>query len=129
VRAALFAVALLIPATPAAAIPMVFFDWDSSAVSAQAAAILDNIVLEVKAEGWRIFRIRGSADRSGSAKLNRELSCRRAETVMRYLAARGVAVGSAEIVCAGETEPLVETRDGVHEPNNRYVLIQFGPES
>jgi outer membrane protein OmpA-like peptidoglycan-associated protein len=127
--AGLFAIALLIPSTPAAAIPIVFFDWDSSAVSAQAAAILDNIASGVKASGWGIARIRGSADRSGSAKLNRNLSCRRAEAVKRYLSDRGVAVGSAEIVCAGESAPLVQTPDGVHEPQNRYVLIEFGPGS
>jgi outer membrane protein OmpA-like peptidoglycan-associated protein len=108
---------------------MVFFDWDSAAISAQAAAILDSIALQVKAENFKVARLRGSADRSGSARLNRALSCRRAEAVMRYLADRGVAVGSAEIVCAGESAPLVETPDGVHEPQNRYVLIEFGPGS
>jgi outer membrane protein OmpA-like peptidoglycan-associated protein len=128
-RVGLFAFVLLFPATRAAAVPMVFFDWDSAAISAQAAAILDNMVHMLKAGEWRVDKIKGSADRSGPASYNRHLSRRRAKAVMRYLLARGAPGGPIEIVGLGETAPLVETPDGVHEPQNRYVLIEFAPSS
>ena len=126
-RAGFLALALFMPVAPAlASAPVVFFDWDSARISPQAAAILDSIALQAKREGFVIVRVTGGADRSGSAALNRTLSIRRAEAVRDYLAGRGMPRERMEVVGHGETKPLVETADGVHEPQNRYVIVEFG---
>ena len=71
----------------------------------------------------------GHADRSGSASYNVGLSQRRADAVRAYLAGRGVPDGSISTSAFGEERPLVQTEDGVREPQNRRVEITFGPGS
>ncbi|HWH16856.1 MAG TPA: OmpA family protein, partial [Allosphingosinicella sp.] len=68
-------------------------------------------------------------DRSGSASYNVGLSQRRADAVRSYLAGRGVPNGAMATEAFGESRPLVETADGVREPQNRRVEITFGPGS
>jgi outer membrane protein OmpA-like peptidoglycan-associated protein len=55
------------------------------------------------------------------------LSQRRADSVRSYLAGRGIPDGSIATEAFGESRPLVETADGVREPQNRRVEITFGP--
>jgi outer membrane protein OmpA-like peptidoglycan-associated protein len=69
----------------------------------------------------------GNADRSGSSQYNVGLSQRRADNVKGYLAGKGVPGGSMTTQANGEDRPLVETADGVREPQNRNVQITFGP--
>ena len=45
------------------------------------------------------------------------------------LAGRGVPDGSITTEAFGESRPLVDTADGVREPQNRRVEITFGPGS
>ncbi len=71
----------------------------------------------------------GHADRSGSADYNVGLSQRRADAVKAYLGGRGVPDGAMSTEAFGESRPLVETADGVREPQNRRVEITFGPGS
>jgi outer membrane protein OmpA-like peptidoglycan-associated protein len=67
--------------------------------------------------------ITGHADRSGSARYNDRLSRRRANAVKRGLISNGVPEKDIIIYAHGEREPLVPTRDGVREPQNRRVEI------
>jgi outer membrane protein OmpA-like peptidoglycan-associated protein len=71
----------------------------------------------------------GHADKSGSAQYNVGLSQRRADAVRSYLEGRGVPGGAIASEAFGESRPLVETADGVREPQNRRVEITFGPGS
>ncbi len=50
-------------------------------------------------------------------------------TSASYLAGRGVPDGSITTEAFGESRPLVDTADGVREPQNRRVEITFGPGS
>jgi hypothetical protein len=49
--------------------------------------------------------------------------------VRSYLAGRGVPDGVMTTEAFGESRPLVETADGVREPQNRRVEISYGPGS
>jgi outer membrane protein OmpA-like peptidoglycan-associated protein len=71
----------------------------------------------------------GNADKSGSADYNVGLSQRRADAVRSYLSGRGVPDTAVSTEANGESRPLVETADGVREPQNRNVQITFGPGS
>ena len=71
----------------------------------------------------------GHTDRSGPDQYNVGLSQRRADTVKAYLAGHGIPDGVMTTQAFGESRPLVETADGVREPQNRRVEITFGPGS
>jgi outer membrane protein OmpA-like peptidoglycan-associated protein len=108
---------------------IVFFDWDRADITPQAAAILDNAASQYQATGNAQVVLAGHADRSGSDQYNVGLSQRRADNVRQYLAGRGIAEGAMRTEAFGESRPLVETADGVREPQNRRVEISFGPGS
>jgi len=108
---------------------IVFFDWDRADITPQAASILDNAATAYQQTGQAQVVLAGHADRSGSTAYNDRLSQRRAEAVRQYLAGRGVPEGSTRTEAFGENRPLVETADGVREPQNRRVEITFGPGS
>jgi outer membrane protein OmpA-like peptidoglycan-associated protein len=108
---------------------MVFFDWDKSDVTSQASAILDNAASAYQTCGQAQVMLAGHADRSGSDQYNVGLSQRRAANVRSYLAGRGIPDGVMTTEAFGEGRPLVETQDGVREPQNRRVEITYGPGS
>jgi len=108
---------------------LVFFDWDKSDITPQAAAILDNAASAYATTGQASVMLAGHADRSGPADYNVGLSQRRAANVRSYLTGRGIPDGVITSEAFGESRPLVETADGVREPQNRRVEITFGPGS
>jgi outer membrane protein OmpA-like peptidoglycan-associated protein/opacity protein-like surface antigen len=108
---------------------IVFFDWDKADITTQAASILDNAADAYRRTGNAQVVLAGHADRSGSDQYNVGLSQRRAENVRQYLAGRGIPEGVMRTEAFGESRPLVDTADGVREPQNRRVEITFGPGS
>jgi outer membrane protein OmpA-like peptidoglycan-associated protein len=106
---------------------MVFFDTQDAKVTPQGQAILDNAAASYDSCGDAKVTITGHADRSSNDKYNMAISKRRAESVRRYLAAHGVPNGKMTTQAFGESRPLVETADGVKEPQNRRVDITYGP--
>lgn len=116
------------PCPPAAVTPgpfLVFFDWDKSMITAEAAAILDRAAEQYAATGQTSVQLAGHADKSGKDAYNVALSQRRADAVKAYLATKGVPDGSIATEAFGESRPLVDTADGVREPQNRRVEITF----
>ena len=117
------------PCPPAAVTPgpfLVFFDWDKSAITPEAAAVLDRAAEQYTATGQTTVQLAGHADKSGNDDYNLALSQRRADAVKGYLATKGVPDGSMTTEAFGESRPLVDTADGVREPQNRRVQITFG---
>ncbi|GGD98835.1 membrane protein [Polymorphobacter glacialis] len=116
------------PCPPAAVTPgpfLVFFDWDKSLITAEASAILDRAAEQYAATGQTSIVLAGHADTSGTAEYNMRLSQRRSDSVKAYMAAKGVPDSSMTTEAFGETRLLVETADGVREPQNRRVEITF----
>ncbi len=105
---------------------LVFFDWDSAALTARARAI----VAEAAAASHRVqvtrIRVNGYTDASGAVPYNQALSRRRATAVAGQLTHDGVAPGRIVIRAFGETHPLVPTAPGAREPQNRRVEIILG---
>ncbi len=117
------------PAPPPIGPFIIFFDWDKDEITPAAAAILDNAAAAYQQTGRASVTLAGHADRSGAADYNVGLSQRRANNTRAYLAGRGVPDGSITTEAFGESRPLVDTADGVREPQNRRVEITFGPGS
>ena len=108
---------------------IVFFDWDKSDITAEAASILDNAISNYQNCGNAQVMLAGNADRSGSAKYNMGLSQRRNTSVTAYLTSHGIPDSAITSQAFGETMPRVPTADGVRELQNRRVEITYGPGS
>jgi OmpA-OmpF porin, OOP family len=108
---------------------IVFFEWDKSDITADAASILDNAVSAYGNCGNAQVMLAGHADKSGTPKYNVGLSERRNVSVRSYLSGRGIPDGVVTNQAFGEGAPRVETADGVRELQNRRVEITYGPGS
>ncbi len=111
------------PAAPAAPSFIVFFDWDRSNLSAQALNTIKQAAGSYKTKGSARVTATGHTDKSGPESYNMALSLRRANTVKDALVREGVPATAISVIGKGETQPLVQTADGVREPQNRRVEI------
>jgi len=113
------------PPPPMAAAPsfMVFFDWDRSNLSQQALNTIKQAADAYKTKGNARITATGHTDKSGPEAYNMALSLRRANTVKDALVRDGVPATAIAVIGRGESQPLVQTADGVREPQNRRVEI------
>jgi OOP family OmpA-OmpF porin len=103
---------------------LVFFDWDKSVLTADARQVLDQVISRERNSTQAIHLI-GHADKSGPDNYNIRLSQRRADSVKAYLTSHGIAANRITTEARGERDPLVQTADGVREPQNRRVAINL----
>jgi outer membrane protein OmpA-like peptidoglycan-associated protein len=108
---------------------IVFFEWDKSNITPEAASILDNAITAYQSCGNAQIMLAGYADRSGPASYNVGLSQRRADSVKAYMVDHSIPEGVITTQAFGETNPRVQTADGVREVQNRRVEITYGPGS
>ena len=106
-----------------------FFEWDKSDVTPEAAGILDNAIAQYQNCGSARVMLAGHTDRSGSASYNVGLSQRRADAVKGYLTSRAIPDTVIASEAFGESRPRVDTADGVREVQNRRVEVMYGPGS
>jgi OmpA-OmpF porin, OOP family len=120
------------PAAPAPAVApapaiartyLVFFDWNRADLTGRAREIIGEAAQNARRANSTRIEVAGHADRSGTPQYNQRLSQRRAEAVASELVARGVSRGDIGVTAYGESRPLVQTADGVREPQNRRVEI------
>jgi outer membrane protein OmpA-like peptidoglycan-associated protein len=115
------------PAPAPAAAParsyLVFFDWNRADLTARAREIIAEAAQNVRRVQSTQIEVAGHADRSGTPQYNQRLSQRRAETVAAELVRNGVGRNEITVTGFGESRPLVQTADGVREPQNRRVEI------
>ena len=101
---------------------MVYFEWDSSDLTSQAAAVVDQAIANIRdradcATGG--VSIVGHTDTSGASAYNQRLSASRAAVVSDALQARGIAADAISTDGRGENDLAKATNDGVREPLNR----------
>ncbi len=108
---------------------VVFFDFDSAQLTAEAYGILNNAVTAYANCGTARVMLAGHTDSAGSAQYNMALAGRRNEAVRSYMTGRGVPAGQITGEAFGETQPRVPTADGVREAQNRRVEVTYGPGS
>ncbi len=113
------------PPAPAVAPPsfMVFFDWDRANLSQQALTTIKQAADAFKTKGNARITATGHTDTSGPESYNMALSLRRANAVKDALVREGVPAQAISVVGRGEQGLLVQTGDGVREPQNRRVEI------
>ena len=102
---------------------MVFFDWDRSNLSQQALTTIGQAAAAFKSKGNARITATGHTDTSGPEAYNMALSLRRANAVKDALVREGVPAQAITVIGRGEQGLLVQTGDGVREPQNRRVEI------
>jgi outer membrane protein OmpA-like peptidoglycan-associated protein len=102
---------------------LVFFDWDKATLTPEARRIIASAADEYKRTGSTRIVATGHTDLSGSPQYNLRLSERRAEAVKAELVRLGVPATVITTIGKGEEDPLVPTKDGVREAQNRRVEI------
>ena len=107
---------------------VVYFEWDKSDLTSQAAAVIDQAVQNVRARSGcapSSVAIVGHTDTSGSSAYNQRLSNRRATIVCDALVSRGISSSLINTDGVGETQLAKATRDGVREPLNRRSEVRI----
>jgi outer membrane protein OmpA-like peptidoglycan-associated protein len=107
----------------------VFFDFDKSDITPEAATILNNAVTAYANCGMASVMLAGHTDRAGTPKYNLGLAERRNASVRTYLTGRGIPAARIAGEAFGEAKPRVPTADGVREAQNRRVEVTYGPGS
>ena len=102
---------------------IVFFDWDSAAITNEASNIIQAAAANANKMATVRLDLTGHADRSGTNRYNLALSQRRADAVKAAFVALGFNPAEIVVTAKGETDPLVPTDDGVREPQNRRVEL------
>lgn len=102
---------------------IVFFDWDADTPLPEASGTISQITDNRAACGWSKFSVVGHTDKSGSDAYNDGLSQRRAGSIAAMMEAGGIAASDIATEGRGESQVMVETADGVREPQNRRVEI------
>lgn len=118
------------PPAPACTIELpvkIYFDFDVDTPSSDASAVVSKVVQSMATCKWTGLTITGHADRSGSDKYNQALSDRRAKNVAALVTGAGVAASAVTVDAKGESQPAVNTPDGIREPLNRRVEITATP--
>jgi len=104
---------------------IVFFDFNSAKITTQGQQVIDQAVKAAKDYGAARVIVTGYSDRSGPAAYNLKLSKRRAQSVHDAMVAQGVDAGEISTTAKGEENPLVPTKDGAREPQNRRAEIMI----
>ena len=76
------------------------------------------------AEKGGTYEVAGHTDSAGDDALNQALSEERANTVRRFLIARGVSAEQLTVVGYGETQPLDNNRTKDGRAQNRRVVVK-----
>jgi len=102
---------------------IVFFDFDRALITPTAATTIKQAATDAKAGKSTRLDVTGHADKSGGDAYNMALSLRRGNAVKDQLVREGIPANQIAVVGRGESMPLVQTADGVREPQNRRVEI------
>jgi OOP family OmpA-OmpF porin len=102
-----------------------FFDFNQSKLTPEAARTVQDVAKAAKAAGYPKLALVGYTDLTGKADFNMRLSLKRAEAVRKALIAAGVPADRLSAEGRGKTDPQVSTKDGVREPQNRRVVVRF----
>jgi len=104
---------------------VVFFDFDSAKITSKAARVLRKAAAEYHLAKPRGITITGHTDKAGRSKYNFDLSMRRIESVVKALMVGKVPDSRILATAYGQDRPLVQTKEGKRQKQNRRVEIIF----
>ena len=103
----------------------VFFDTDSSDLTAQSRATLDKQAQWLNTYSqYSQFTVEGHADERGTREYNLALGARRAQAVRDYLISRGIAANRMHTISYGKERPVAVCNDiSCWSQNRRAVTV------
>jgi opacity protein-like surface antigen len=113
------------PPPPAVKQFIIFFGFDKCSITEEADRVLGEAAGTAKSTGAAAIKIVGHTDTSGSAAYNQQLSDCRAGAAKSNLVGKGIPEGAISTSGRGETELMVQTGDGVKEPQNRRATVDL----
>ena len=102
----------------------VYFDFDSSVLTAETVDTLNNQVTYLQENEEQIV-VAGHADERGTREYNIGLGERRANAVATYLESKGIAEERIEVVSYGKDKPAVEGHNEAAWAKNRRATTHF----
>ena len=102
----------------------VYFGFNESTLAGDAQSILDNNIAKLK-NGSQHIRIEGHADERGTREYNLALGERRANAVVQYLVANGIAKSRLETISYGKERPADPGHDETAWAKNRRVELVY----
>ena len=102
-----------------------FFGFNKYNLTSEALRVISEAVVAAKETGSASILITGHTDTVGSNGYNERLSMRRSNVVKGEMVRQGISTSSISANGKGETELLVQTADGVKEPQNRRSSIDL----
>jgi outer membrane protein OmpA-like peptidoglycan-associated protein len=108
----------------------VYFKLDRAIIEPRSFELLDNVATVLAAHATLVIQVEGHTDSQGDDAYNLDLSQRRAQAVVDYLAGKGVDRARLRAKGFGETRPIASngTRDG-RAQNRRVVFTILGASS
>lgn len=104
----------------------VLFQTAKSDLEPAAVSTLDGLIASLNKEPNSRIVIEGYTDSAGKPAYNRDLSQRRADAVMQYLIAHGIAADRLTAVGKGESSPVASNATAEGRRQNRRVNIIVG---
>ena len=109
----------------------VFFETNKDVIKTVSYELLDDVAGTIIANPQLVkIEVDGHTDADGVDAANLDLSQRRAESVVRYLVAKGVGVERFVPVGFGETKPIDSNKTATGKANNRrveFVILETAP--
>ena len=108
------------------------YEFDSAELTAEDKVKLDAVAEQLRALGFEEGEVGGHTDSTGDEAYNLELSKRRAQSALDYLAAKGIAPGRMTAVGYGETMPIADNATPEGQALNRRTVFRrtdCGPAS
>jgi OmpA-OmpF porin, OOP family len=113
------------PPPPAIKQFIVFFGFNKYNLTSDAQAVVAEAASAAKSQGAASIIVVGHTDTVGGNSYNQKLSEKRAGAVKDELVRLGIDAGKITASGKGETELLVQTGEGVKEPQNRRATIDL----
>ena len=113
----------------------IYFDFDKSNITAQAAFELDKLVQIMNKYPDLVIKATSHTDNRGTDAYNQRLSQRRAKSTEQYVISKGIDESRISAEGLGETQPKVECgqncTDEQHQQNRRseFLIVSGSPES
>ena len=110
---------------PAGVSHVVYFDYDSFVIKAEARPVIESHARFLQANKQRKAMLEGHTDERGGREYNLALGQKRAEAVQRALVLMGVPESQVEAVSYGKEKPAAQGADEASYAKNRRVELKY----
>jgi uncharacterized repeat protein (TIGR01451 family)/MYXO-CTERM domain-containing protein len=101
----------------------VYFKTDRAEILPRSFALLDNVVAVLKAHDKLHIQVEGHTDSQGKPEYNKQLSQRRADSVVQYLVKKGISIDRLTSVGFGQDKPIADNKTAEGRAQNRRVVF------